>query len=238
MSSKPVEDARAELGLPSSSIKNTIEPKARAFLESLDLISLVRLIMFWITRDGSIHMEPISGNRLSFGGLRLAARDNRILYLLQEALEKHQLRNCCTVTASPSGFFLTFMRSHQGLRTAIKNALAPVPMSVLHPKLKLLQRFLSNPKGHIPRQCLTPTLNFHDYLQNHLNDGLLCVLGQIEDFDLREFKKKALKLEANQLPKSDKQSLFLQYITHCRQRVLQNADPKNVSSKYLQKIRL
>ncbi|KAL9542685.1 hypothetical protein MBANPS3_008491 [Mucor bainieri] len=73
---KALLDKRAKLGLPSSKINNTKIDKARAFLFSLDFLSLVRFLLFYIAGDGGVHFGVAAGNNLWYRALYLSARDD------------------------------------------------------------------------------------------------------------------------------------------------------------------
>ncbi len=80
--------ARARLGLPSSNIHNTDEEKARGFIFSLDLLGLLRFILFWAVDDGNIRFwrNETSLNELQYGSITISSRDVKVLQLMEEAL--------------------------------------------------------------------------------------------------------------------------------------------------------
>ncbi|OAD00690.1 hypothetical protein MUCCIDRAFT_112100 [Mucor lusitanicus CBS 277.49] len=85
--------ARARLGLPSSNIHNTDEEKARRFIFSLDLLGLLRFILFWAVDDGNIRFwrNETSLNELQYGSITISSRDVKVLQLMEEAFPKNRL---------------------------------------------------------------------------------------------------------------------------------------------------
>ncbi|KAL7325272.1 hypothetical protein PS15p_207780 [Mucor circinelloides] len=121
---------------------------------------------------------------------------------------------------------------------------------MLHPKLKLLQSFLLAEKGVLEYPYGSSREAFHHYVRNNLEDKLLLVLAQdlhglilqainpilafagfppvkrIQDFNLVDFKKHCLQLEASSEPKTVKQDIFLQYLDSCKKRI-HDGEPVN-----------
>lgn len=99
--------ARGALGLPSSHILDTRVHLARPFLLSLDLMSLLRLILYWVAGDGCVkyvtYQYQDGIKRLRFESISLLARDTEIMPLLKEALDSHGLEDCSATLVLGSG---------------------------------------------------------------------------------------------------------------------------------------
>lgn len=148
--SKKIAEARLQLGLPSSNIKDTNINKTKQFLISLHKLSLLRFTLFCFAGDGTICCTQTTRARpgeLAMKlqhGIRFDARDDHILPLIKEALEPHGLQSYCSDRKkSDSG--INRMTLHlnnkdnqmaQGVLEAIM--MTTNPKEIMHPKLKLL----------------------------------------------------------------------------------------------------
>lgn len=189
--SKKLAEARLNLGLPSSCIKNTNIIKAKPFLASLDKLSLLRFILFFYAGDGTIGCFPTRAARpgqltKQLRSMILDARDGTFLTLLKEALAPFGLGRYCNnprkiKNHNHSRMILSFAKDKKGnqLVRDVLEAIASIPQNILHPKLKLLRDHLLNNDLCLPLyQEYSSRVSFFSYLQEDTTDSLLLVIAQ------------------------------------------------------------
>ncbi|KAL9537052.1 hypothetical protein MBANPS3_012124, partial [Mucor bainieri] len=252
MHDRALVDARGNLGLPSSRIRHTNIDKARAFLSQLDLLSLLRVILFWTAGDGSVIYDRRQGSEYRLDHVSLYAKDPEIFPLMKEALEAYpDMQGCCRVKIDQKGLYSLHLESHGRLDEHMLPALDSVLISIIHPKLKLLQRFLLQENGVLEYSYGSSRNSFYDYIGNNLDDKFLLVLGQdfhclglpainaifdfvlfppvaqVQDFNLVEFRDACLRLQSSSSHKNNMQQTFIRYINRCTDRVVKEAQPIN-----------
>lgn len=82
------------------------------------------------------------------------------------------------MTTNKKGVNRLHLQSRGCLEGPILDALDTIPVSILHPKLKILQRFLLADNNTIAYACGSSRQTYYQYLGNDLEDKLLLVLGQ------------------------------------------------------------